>query len=310
MQEHWASFWEHIEDLRYTLLRSFIAIGVGFILLLMFYQPILHFLAAYPIEQTKEGLTKYKVQRHQIINQSSYNQIVTLPSHAWLVSPLLPLGDKGEFVYQLFPGEALVYEEAIQSPLLIMGPIEGLVLVLKACFWLSLALTAPIWGWIWLQFILPGLKAQERAILIPFLLLSLICLAIGIASAYYITLPIANQYLLFFNSSIGQNAWTLTHYVDYVLLLCLGHAIAAELALLLFILVHFHVLSAAWLIAKRRYMIVFAFILGALLTPPDVLTQLLLAIPLMGLYEVAIYYAKWRKRNSPTLGKNTYDESK
>src|SRR5204863_41436 len=112
---------------------------------------------------------------------------------------------------------------------------------------------------------------------------------------YYVTLPLANQYLFLFNNSIGQNAWTLIHYVQYVLFLCLGHAIAAELGLLLLTLVHFRFLSPDWLIAKRRYMIVLAFVLGAFLTPPDVLTQLLLALPLIALYEVAIWYAKWRQ---------------
>ena len=112
--------------------------------------------------------------------------------------------------------------------------------------------------------------------------------------AYFITLPIANQYLSLFNSAIGQNSWTLALYVNYVLFLCMGHAIAAELALLLLILVHFRCLSAEWLISKRRHMIVAAFILGALLTPPDVLTQLLMAIPLIGIYELAIWYAKFR----------------
>ena len=122
--------------------------------------------------------------------------------------------------------------------------------------------------------------------------------ACGCAIAYCFTLPLANEYLTFFNSSIGQNAWTLNHYVNYVLFLSFGHAIAAELALLLFVLVHYRFLSPEWLISKRRYMIVVAFILGALLTPPDVLTQILLAVPLMGIYEIAILYAKWRK---PTI---------
>ena len=97
---------------------------------------------------------------------------------------------------------------------------------------------------------------------------------------------------------MGQNAWTLNHYVNYVLLLCLGHAVAAELALLLLILVHFRFLSPSWLIAQRRYMIVLAFICGALLTPPDILTQLLLALPLIVLYEFAILYAKWLNRST------------
>lgn len=297
MQEHWASFWEHIEDLRRTLLRSLIVVGAGFLLALMFYQPLLQFLAIYPIEKTTKGLTQQKIQRTQILNQTPHSQIFELPPHAWLISHVLPIEGKKN-AYFLAPGETILYEEATPSSLLIMGPIEGLVLVFKACFWMGLGLTAPIWGWIWLQFILPGLKDQERKILFPFLLCSLFCLILGMILAYYVTLPIANQYLFLFNGSIGQNAWTLTHYVNYVLLICLGHAIAAELTLFLFTLVHFRFLSPDWLVYKRRYMIVLAFVLGALLTPPDVLTQLFLAIPLIGLYELAICYAKWVNRKT------------
>lgn len=309
MQEHWAGLWEHIEDLRKTFLRSLMVIGVGFLLLLIFYQPILQILTPFPQERTEEGLIKQKIQRIQIVNQTTRDQIFELPSRAWLISPHSLVPEKhNSNSYRLAPGQAFLYEEVTDSPLLIMGPTEGLVLVFKACFWLSLVLTAPFWGWIWLQFILPGLRNQERAILFPFLVCSLFCLSMGIALAYYVTLPIANQYLLFFNSAIGQNAWTLTHYVNYVLLLCLGHAVAAELALLLFMLVHFRFLSAEWLISKRRYMIVLAFIIGALLTPPDVLTQLLLAIPLIGLYEIAIWYAKWRQRSSFQESIKDFDE--
>lgn len=297
MEEHWASFWEHVEDLRAALLKSLVVVALGIVFLLIFYQPILQFLTAYPAEQTEQGFTKQRVQRIQIANKTAHSQTIELPPHARLISsfPFLP-EKENTHVYELSPGAILFYDEVIESPLLIMGPMEGLALVLKACFWLSLAFTAPAWMWIWLQFILPALKEQEKAILLPFLTLSLLCLGMGIALAYYLTVPIANQYLLLFNSSIGQNAWTLTHYMDYVLLLCLGHGVAAELALMLFILVHFRVLSSAYLISKRRYMIICAFILGALLTPPDVFTQLLLAIPLIGFYEVAIYYAKWRER--------------
>jgi sec-independent protein translocase protein TatC len=300
MQEQWAGFWDHVDDLRHTLLRSLIIVGVGFLFLLLFYEPLLQFLTFYPLEQTEEGLTNQKIQRVQITNQANHDQIFTLPNYSWLIAHgnttyLLP---KTEGSYSLAPGQTLIYEEVIHSPLLIMSPIEGLTLVFKVCFWLSIVLTAPIWGWIWLQFILPALKERERAVLFPFLFCSLLCLGIGIALAYYVTLPIANQYLLLFNSSIGQNTWTLAHYVDYVLLLCLGHAVAAELALLLFLLVHFRILSPHWLITKRRYMIVLAFILGALLTPPDVFTQLLLAIPLIALYEVAIGYAKWLEKKA------------
>jgi sec-independent protein translocase protein TatC len=296
MKEEWVSFWEHVEDLRHTILRSLIVVGVGFLTILGFYEPILQFLTAFPFEQAKSGILQQKVQRTSIKNVTTSEQLFELPPHTWLLTDPPSSSQKdGHRYYHIAPGGFLLYEQTIEAPLLIMGPIEGLVLVFKVCFWLSVALTAPLWGWIWLQFILPGLKANERSILLPFLLFSLISISMGLTLAYFVTLPLANQYLTLFNLPIGQNAWTLTHYVNYVLLLCLGHAVAAELSLLLFLLVHFRYLSPDWLVEKRRYMIVAAFILGALLTPPDVLTQLLLAFPLMGLYELAIWYAKWRK---------------
>lgn len=296
MQELSDSFWGHIDDLRRTLLRTILIIAIGFLAMLTFYQPILQFFVSVPSEHFEAGLIKQRVERLQVVNHTRSIRLFQFPPDAKVVSQTEADGQKGGHShYRLAPGEALIYDQIIHSPLLIMGPIEGLALVFRACFWLSIALTAPIWGWVWLQFILPGIKAQERAVLMPFLLGSLGCIVCGCAFAYFVTLPIANDYLTFFNSSIGHNAWTLNHYVNYVLFLCLGHAIAAELTLLLLVLVHFRFLSPEWLISKRRYMIVGAFILGALLTPPDVLTQFLMAIPLMGIYEIAICYAKWRR---------------
>ena len=197
------------------------------------YQPILQFLTNDSSKYLETNLTQQNTRRTQIVNQTMQNQLFKLPKHASLLSDLSPSIQKDEdHYYQLAPGEGLLYEEAIPTSLLIMGPTEGLVLVFKACWGLSIVLTAPFWGWIWLQFILPGLRQSERGLLFPFLSCSVICLCLGIAFAYYFTLPLANRALLAFNLSIGQNAWTLTHYVNYVLFLCLGHAIAAELGLL------------------------------------------------------------------------------
>lgn len=288
MEELSQTIWEHIDDLRRSLLRSIIVIGIVFIIVLGFYQSVFKVFTDIRIESE---FPKQKLERFQIINQTPSDQMFSLPINSKVISGN-QANDTGN--YKLGPGEVLVYDQPLESPLLIMGPIEGLILVFKASFWISLVLSSPFLGWIWLQFALPGIRKQERAILIPFLLGSMACLSLGCLVAYFVTLPMANNYLSLFNDSIGQNAWTLSHYVNYVLFLCLGHAVAGEIALLLFILVHYSCLSPEWLISKRRVVIVGIFILSALLTPPDVLTQLFLAFPLMGIYEMAIWYAKMR----------------
>jgi sec-independent protein translocase protein TatC len=295
-QEKWGTIWDHLEDFRRTLLSSLFVIGIGFFAILAFYQPLFEFLTRQQIQLDQPALVKRTIQREIVENHTQEPLLFALPADARLVessSKRKIFDGKGLLIE---PGESLIYEIATTTPLLIMGPIEGIALVMKTAFWLSLTLTAPLWGWLWFRFISPGLHKGERALVLPFFFLSVFFLSAGFVFAYYITLPIANQYLSAFNHSLGQNAWTLTHYINYVLLLCFGHAVAAELTLILFMLVHLRVLSPAWLINKRRVMVVFAFILGAVLTPPDVLTQLFLALPLIAVYELAICYAKYLER--------------
>lgn len=297
MAEYWAPIEDHIDELRVTIVKSLLMIGIGFICLLGFYQPIIQFITQSSSELLHPNLEKQTLKRQLIVNETNTQQIIAIPKNSIPISYIThPNQENGLSYHLLSPHEAFAYEETLGSPLLILGPIEGIMLVCKACFWLSIALTAPGWGWFWLQFILPGLKETERSLILPFFICSLVSLFFGISFAHYVTLPMANQSLLIFNSSIGQNAWTLSNYVNYVLLLFTGHAIAAELSLFLLVLVHFRVLSATQLISMRRYMIVAAFILGAILTPPDIFSQILLALPLVVIFELSVCYARWRSR--------------
>jgi sec-independent protein translocase protein TatC len=285
------SIWDHIADLRKTIIRVMIIIGCGFIATLAVHQSIFGLLTmSYQLEE--QGM-RQTLQHERIINTESYPIFYTVPREAQVLSSqgteALSNG-----VYRLFPGASLDYEVMAKSHLLILGPLEGINITFKVCFWLSLALTSPFWGWTLLQFIIPGLRQEEKVLILPFLIGSVFCLLGGVALANFVTLPMANVYLNAFNASIGQNAWSLGHYIDYTLVLFMGHAVAFELGLILFVLVHLGCISAEWLIGKRRYMIVLAFVLGAVLTPPDILTQVMLAVPLMILYELAILYGKSR----------------
>lgn len=291
-QEVWKTFWGHLEDLRRTFIRIGWVIGLGFIFALTGHENLFQTL-------TKQGnfsnqpLIKQTIQHERVVNRGFEYFIYSFPPDAQIrqregiewISPLQ---------VRLAPQQAVDYEVIREQQLLILSPLEGLLLTMKVCFWISLALTSPLWGWILLQFILPGLKQAEKAVVIVFGCWSCLWMGAGVALAYFVTIPIANQYLQTFNAALGQNAWTLAAYIEYTLLLFLGHILAFELGFLLLCLVHFQCISAEWLVDKRRYMIVAAFILGALLTPPDILTQLMLALPLIGLYEIAILYGRWQ----------------
>ena len=102
------------------------------------------------------------------------------------------------------------------------------------------------------------------------------------------------MYLFNFNDQLGINRWSLAFYMDYTTLLLLSNALAFEIFAIILLLVHYRLLKAYQMKSKRRHVIVAAFILGAILTPPDIISQLLLALPLILLYEMTIIYSYLR----------------
>lgn len=182
------------------------------------------------------------------------------------------------------------------QPLIVLGPAEGFSTALKVSFWFGLTATAPLWILSLLQFIQPALRAHERRLVLPFLVISVGLMSLGLLFAYFVTIPLANRSLFAFNETLGQNLWSLTHYIDYTILLLLANALSFELAALFLVLIHTGWISVDWLTANRRLMIVCIFVVSALLTPPDVLTQVFMAFPLILLYECLVLYARFRRR--------------
>jgi sec-independent protein translocase protein TatC len=182
------------------------------------------------------------------------------------------------------------------APLALFSPQEGIYAVCKLAFWTGTLLAAPYWIWSLTRFIMPGLRGFERSALPAFFCVSCIAVVSGGALCIAVSLPLANSYFASFNAQLGVNLWSLSAYLDFVLLLLFAHGIAFEMGALLFLLIHWRAISWKILAKKRRHAIVLALILGALLTTPDVLTQLLLAIPLYGFFELAIFYGKLRER--------------
>lgn len=298
-----ATFWDHVDELRSTLLRILLTIALGIGVSLYFYNDIFD-LMTQPLTTiqsdglTSPNLTLQDLKKQRLVNNGPKTATYVLPAGSSLASPL-PAGvlETNPRTFAVPPGTAIEVETAFPvNRLVVFGPIEGMMTMLKVCFWCGVVGSSPLWIYLALQFVAPALRSHEKKLIFPFLAFSLIFSLIGIAFAYYLTIPLANQYLYSFNSSIGLNLWSLAQYLDYTVILLLSNGLAFELSLILFFLVHYGIVSAEALKAKRRLMIVLAFIIGALLTPPDVLTQVMLALPLIGLYELTIVYAKVKER--------------
>lgn len=159
---------------------------------------------------------------------------------------------------------------------------------LKVSFFASLLGALPfILYQIWL-FIAPGLYAQEKKMLLPFVIGGSIMFFVGVLFAYYVVTPFGFQFLITFGSFLYTPLINIEDYVGFFTKIMMGFGIAFELPVFAYFLALLGLITDKTLIEFFRYAILIIFVLAALLTPPDVLTQLLMALPLIILYGVSI----------------------
>ena len=284
------TFWQHIEELRQTLLRIIAVILLGFALCFTFYKPLLHLLTRSPPLQSLE------IKQKKLLNTQS-ETTYTLAPHEQLLNKSPNAIELKPNTYLLPKGESLLLSYTEKTTLKMFSPLEGMVATLKVTLWIAISLTSPIWLYLILAFIAPALKKETSRLLLPFWALTTALFFSGILFAWFLTLPFANHFLSSFNSEIGENLWGFSLYLDYTITLLLATGVAFESAAILLFLVYFGKITSNQLRSKRRHAIVAIFIISAILTPPDVFTQVMLAIPLMGLYEAVIFFARRQTRD-------------
>jgi len=163
---------------------------------------------------------------------------------------------------------------------------------LKVAFFAAIVGALPIiLSQIWL-FIAPGLYAHEKKMLIPFIVGGTIMFMVGVLFAYYIVTPFGFDFLITFGSFKFTPLINIEDYVGFFTKIMFGFGLAFELPIFAYFLALLGLVNDKQMMAFFKYAIVIIFIIAALLTPPDVLTQLLMAGPLLVLYGVSIIIVK------------------
>jgi len=142
------------------------------------------------------------------------------------------------------------------------------------------------------RFIAPALKKSEKKYIFSIVLFSSVCFLTGIVFAYFVMLPLALRFVAEFGSADIINNFAINEYMTIIISLMLGSAIVFELPMLSFFLTKLGVLTPSFMRKYRKYAIVIILILAAFLTPPDPVSQLILAVPLVLLYEISIFISK------------------
>ncbi|NJD08779.1 MAG: twin-arginine translocase subunit TatC [Methylococcaceae bacterium] len=144
-------------------------------------------------------------------------------------------------------------------------------------------------------FIAPGLYRHERRMVLPLLLSSTILFYCGVAFAYYVVLPLVFGFLTT-AAPVGVTVMTdITQYLDFILTIFFAFGICFEVPIATILLIWSGVVSREALVDKRPYVIVLAFFVGAVLTPPDVVSQTLLAVPMWLLFELGLWFSRFFK---------------
>ncbi len=200
------------------------------------------------------------------------------------------------FVRKLYDGLALPLIEALPSGQMAMmiasEPTSGFFAPIKLAFYAAIFVTAP---WLLYQvwaFVAPGLYRREKRLAVPLLVSAVLLFYAGCLFAYFVVLPTVFHALTVFTPDSITIAPDPAKYLDFVMVLFLAFAISFELPVALVILVLLGWVTPAQLREWRGYAIVGIFIVAAVITPPDVVSQLLLAIPMCLLYEAGIIAAR------------------
>ena len=169
---------------------------------------------------------------------------------------------------------------------------ETFFTALQVAFFSGFIISLPVIFWqLWL-FLAPGLYDHEKKLVIPFVFFGTLMFLIGASFAYYIVVPLGFDFLIAFGSAVVTVLPSIGKYVDFFTKLLFGFGIAFELPVITFLLAKVGLVTDKDLKEFFRYAIVIIFVVAAILTPPDVMSQLLMAAPLIVLYGVSIYIAK------------------
>jgi sec-independent protein translocase protein TatC len=297
-------FLEHLEDLRMALLKCVAVICVALLICLF-------------LDDKLAAILEYPIRRMPLLDKPQPTvtfQLGSVRFGPYAVSRDqfvdLPPGDAPHVVFRV--GTAKVGGEqvatlkldpqadpgAMRVKLRNFNPAEGFMVAFHIALYASLVVSAPFWLYFLGQFILPALHVRERRFLFTWLGWGVLLFLLGVLLTYFLLLPLALRASIMYSNLLGFDPyeWRADEYISFTCKFLLGMGLGFQFPLVVLTLVKLGILNYRQLAHFRRHVIVLSFILGAILTTPEVITQVAMAVPLCLLYEVCIWLAWFWER--------------
>ena len=306
------SFLDHLEDLRWVLIKSIVALSLGMLLCLIAGNHVVNILK-WPLERAK-------------IHYPGTNQVVTVTYGTnrlgtFQLSPEqsqpLELGTNRFVAVAIEPQiigtnrvlgwtvntspDIAARAEQLKVELINLSPAGGFVVAFQVAIYAGSVLASPFIFYFVVSFVFPALKIKEQKYVGRGMAFGGGLFLAGVAFCYFVLMPFALSASQVYSNWLGFGAlqWRAENYISFVCKFMVGMGLGFELPVVLLTLVKIGVLTYRSLRGMWRYMIVIVLLLGGLLTTPEVLTQVMMALPLYLLYEISVWiawYWEWRDR--------------
>jgi len=307
------SFWEHVQDLRTALIRSAIAIGLAIMICLLLTPQIVAILEN-PIrrmrlfEKPKSTVTLELGSAKLGPFDVSRDEFPALPAGA-TPHAVFRVGTAtiaGQQVLTLQPDPNGAAADAIEVRLHNLSPTEAFLVAFHVAIYAAIVVSSPFWIYYLGSFIIPAFKRSERKVVFIWLGWGVFLALTGVLLTYFLLLPVALRASMKYSDLLGFSAtdWRADEYISFVCKFLLGMGVGFQFPLVVLILVKMGMLTYRQLAHYRRHVLVISLVLGAILTTPEVITQIAMAVPLYLLYEICIliaWYWDWKKRRAGKL---------
>lgn len=305
-------FLDHLEDFRWLLIKCVVVTLIGMVICLAAGNYLMEVIK-WPLKKSAEASDQGATNQLMVV-MAGTNQLGKLDVPAGL-EKAFDFGTNRRVVFELMPvkigtNEFLAFarstnESAAAKPieqlLLNLTPAGGFIVAFQLAIYGGIVLASPFLIFFIGQFLLPALKLNEKRYLLRGFTAGVVLFLGGVSFCFFKLMPLALNASAKYSQWLGISAdqWTAENYIGFVCKFLLGMGLGFEMPVVILVFVKLGVLNYRMLAGFRRYMIVINLVLGAVLTTPEVLTQVMMAIPLQILYEITVWiawYWEWRER--------------